>query len=553
MDYLKKYETWKNEKSLDETLKKELANLSADEIKEAFYKDLDFGTGGLRDIMGPGTNRINIYTIRRAALGFGNYLLKKHEKVTGVAISYDNRFNSRLFAVECAKVLANLNIKSYVYSELRPTPMLSFLVRQKNLSGGIMITASHNPKQYNGFKAYDETGAQLNLEDANNVILESAKIKDLFNIGLKDNDLINYVNDSFDDIYLTEVEKISLKQDLEKKVVIAYSPLHGTGGTVIPKFLTKMGYDVHSYLPELVVDPNFSHAKSSNPEEKAAYENLKKFAFEIKADIIMVTDPDADRLGIGVYHEGDYHLLSGNQTAALELYYLLSENKNLPKKGFVYKSNVTTTLIDKITESFNYETVITLPGFKFIGEKAEENQDKGMYLFGCEESYGSLISDFVRDKDAVQAVYILAEIANFLKLKDLTIIDYLEEIYEKYGYFYEYTENITLTGISGAEQIKTIIDFYRNNPPVIKDYKLHYYEDILKQVRYIDNKEIKINLPSANVLKFQYENDTWIILRPSGTEPKIKIYFGTKQDSLEIAKSFIALVKTKINEQIKEL
>lgn len=553
MDYLKRYETWINEKTLDKTLLEQLKSLNETEIEEAFYKDLEFGTGGLRDVMGPGTNRINIYTIRRAALGFGNYLLKKHDKVTGVAISYDNRHNSRLFAIECAKVLANLNIKTFVYENLRPTPMLSYLVRNKKLSGGIMITASHNPKQYNGFKAYDETGAQLNLSDANSVIEEILKIKDFFNIGLIENDLINYVDESFDDIYLKEVETISLKEDLEKIVKIAFSPLHGTGGTVIPKFLEKMGYDINTYLPELMVDPNFSHAKSSNPEEHLAYANLKTFANEIKADVIMVTDPDADRLGIGVLHDGEYHLLSGNQTAALELYYLLNEANELPEKGFVYTTNVTTSLIEKIASSFNYETVITLPGFKFIGEKAEENKKIGKYIFGCEESYGSLVSDFVRDKDAVQAVYLLVEITNFLKHKGLTIIDYLNEIYEKYGFFYEYTENITLEGISGAEKINTIINYYRDNAPVVKDYKLIYYEDILKQTRYENGTETKIDLPKSNVLKFQYENDTWIILRPSGTEPKIKIYFGTKQQSLEIAKSFVQVLVNKMNEQIKEL
>lgn len=555
MEHLKRYNEWKAYEGLDLTLKNELNELSEDDIKEAFYRDLEFGTGGLRGIMGVGTNRINLYTIRRATLGFANFIL--NEKIEGgVAISYDNRKDSTLFAIESAKVLAACGIKSYIYENLRPTPMLSYAVRHFNCAGGIMITASHNPKEYNGYKAYDKTGAQLNPHDANRVIEEILKIDNIFDVKTVENDLITYIHDDFDWIYLEDVKKVAVNPEELRSVKIAYSPLHGTGGPIIPKFLTKMGYDINVYSPQLIVDPTFSKTKSSNPEEALAFEHSIEYAKEIKADIIMVTDPDADRLGIAVKHEGEFKLLTGNQTAAIELFYLLDEKKKrdlLPEKGFVYTTNVTTDLIPRIASFYHMDVVTTLTGFKFIGEQAEKNQKIGEYMFGCEESYGSLILDFVRDKDAVQAVYLLAEISNVIKNRKMTLIDYLDHIYQTFGYYYEYTQSITLKGISGVEKISKIMDYYRLNPPLLHQKKLLYVDDVLKGVRVKGGVVMELDYPTSNVLKYVYENDTWIVFRPSGTEPKIKIYYGTKGKSMSDAKAFVDGINQKIKQDIERI
>ncbi|PKK96536.1 MAG: phosphoglucomutase, partial [Tenericutes bacterium HGW-Tenericutes-3] len=491
MTHMKNYEFWLSQKELDPSLKEELLQLNQDQIKEAFYTDLGFGTGGMRGLMGVGTNRINLYTIRRATLGFARYL-KKNNIPGGVAISYDNRKDSKLFAKASAMVLAAQNIDSYVFESLRPTPMLSYAVRHFNGAGGIMITASHNPKAYNGYKAYDHTGAQLAPFDADQVIKEISLISNIFDIDAVDDDHIHYVDQHFDEIYLKDVKTIQINDLISKPVKIVYSPLHGAGGPVIPKFLKEEGYDIYPYAPQMIEDPAFSNTESSNPEESQAFDKTLAYAKEINAQVIMVTDPDADRLGIAILHQGSYHLLTGNQTAAIELYYILSQrkkNQTLPKKGFVYTTNVTTNLINVIAKSFNMDVVTTLTGFKFIGEQAEINKDKGPYIFGCEESYGSLVKDFVRDKDAVQAVYLLAEIVNYLALQKMTMIDYLEQIYQNYGYYYEYTKNITLAGLSGQEKIKEIMDFYRNNPPVIENLKLISFDDVLKGIHVSNQKE----------------------------------------------------------------
>jgi len=554
MSYEKRYQFWLNQKDLDPNLLEELIQLNEEQIEEVFYNDLSFGTGGLRGLMGVGTNRVNVYTIRKATLGFANYLLK-NSKTSGVAIAYDNRHYSKEFAKEAAMVLAVKGIKSYLYQSLRPTPMLSFAVRYFKASGGIMITASHNPKTYNGYKAYDETGAQLNPLDAEQVIEEISKIDNPFEIDYVDNDFITYIDEQFDQIYLEEVEKISIL-DVEKKVKIVYSPLHGTGGPIIPAFLKSKGYDVYPYAPQMIVDPAFSNTLSSNPEEADAYIETIRYAKEIHAEIVMVTDPDADRLGIAVKHENQYELLSGNQTAVIELYYILSQKKKkgiLPKKGFVYKTNVTSDLIEVIAKSYSMTVETTLTGFKFIGEKAEKNLDKGTYVFGAEESYGSLVSDFVRDKDAVQAVYLLAEIGNYCKMNQMTLVDYLNEIYKQYGYYYEYTKSITLLGLSGLEKINQLMSYYRKNPPKIKGKKLLSYDDIEYGIHVENGVEKELDYPKSNVLKYYYEDHTWIVFRPSGTEPKMKIYFGTKGKSMDEAMSFIQILSEQIKLEIESL
>jgi len=554
MTYIKKYNLWLKQETLDKKLKDELLTLTKDQIKEAFYKDLGFGTGGLRGIMGAGTNRINLYTIRKATLGFARYL-KKYKINGAVAISYDNRIDSKEFALQAAMVLAKQEIKSYLFSDLRPTPMLSYAVRHFNCAGGIMITASHNPKEYNGYKAYDKTGAQLNLVDANRVINEIDAIKNPFEIKCIDNSYINYIDNSFDGIYLDEVKKITIN-DLKKEIKIVYSPLHGCGGPIIPKFLAEQGYNVFAFEPQMTADPLFSNTKSSNPEEESAYEETIKYAKKVDADIIMVTDPDADCLGIAIKHNNEYELITGNQTASIMLYYILSEAKKasvLPSKGFVYTTNVTTKLIDEIAKSFNMEVITTLTGFKFIGEKAEELKDQGTYVFGCEESYGSLVKDFVRDKDAVQAVFMLAEIANFVKLNKETLIDYLEEIYGGFGHYFEFTQNIMLKGVSGVKKIQTIMNYFRNNAPVIENQKLLRIDDVLKGVRTENGSQTKLDYPRTNVFKYEYEKNNWIVFRPSGTEPKIKIYYGTKKNSISEAKGFIENLNNEIIKIIDEL
>jgi phosphoglucomutase len=554
MSYLKRYQFWLNQTDLDKNLLDELIKLNEEQIEEVFYNDLSFGTGGLRGLMGVGTNRVNVYTIRKATLGFANYI-KKNDLVGGVAISYDNRHYSKQFAKEAAMVLAANGIDSFLFNELRPTPMLSYAVRFYDLVGGIMITASHNPKTYNGYKAYDKTGAQLNLLDASDVIDEIGLIDNPFEIETIDNARIRYIDESFDDYYLEEVKKIAI-HNVTKDLKMVYSPLHGTGAPIIPKFLKNMGYNVYPYEPQMIIDPDFSNTKSSNPEEAIAFEKTIAYAKEINAKLVMITDPDADRLGIAVKHKDEFHLLSGNQTATLELYYILSEKSKLgllPRNGYVYTTNVTTDMIKVIANSFDVKLETTLTGFKFIGERAEINKGRGEYLFGCEESYGSLVKDFVRDKDAVQACFILAEIANFLDSKNMTMMDYLEEIYQKYGYYYEYTKSITLLGLSGLEKMNQIMEHFRNEPFMIPDKKLVSYDDYTKQINIKNGQITKLTLPISNVLKFYYEDDTWIVFRPSGTEPKIKIYFGTKSSSMEKSKHFIHKIALMIEEKIESL
>lgn len=550
MSYVKKYEFWMNQKNMDPQLLNELIALNEEQIQEVFHSDLAFGTGGLRGLMGVGTNRVNVYTIRKASLGFARYL-KRLKLKGGVAISYDNRHYSQKFAKEAAMVLAAEGIPSYLFDALRPTPMLSYAVRHFKCAGGIMITASHNPKEYNGYKVYDPTGAQVNLETAEIILNEIDGIENPFEIDVVDNELIHPIDQHFDELYIREVLKIQLSPK-DPKIKIVYSPLHGTGGTIIPDLLTRLGHHVYPLASQMTVDPNFSQTKSSNPEEDAAYTQALVYAKEMDADLIMLTDPDADRLGIAVKHQGTYHLLTGNQTAALELYYILAERRKkdmLPANGMVYKTIVTTDLIDDIATSFGVKTTSTLTGFKFIGEKAEQNKYKTTYLFGCEESYGSLISDFVRDKDAVQACILLAEIANHVSHIGMTLIDYMHHIYHAYGYYYEYTKSITLPGLSGLQKIQQVMNHFRANPPMIYNKYLMSYDDYEKGIKIADGSVEKLSLPQSNVLKYYYQDHTWIVFRPSGTEPKIKIYFQTMGKSMEEAKAFVdGLVKQLMKE-----
>ncbi len=554
MNYLDKYNLWLNYPNLDAKLKEELLAMDDKAKQEAFTTDLEFGTGGMRGILGAGTNRMNIYIVAKATLGFGHYL-KSFDKALerGVAISYDNRHYSPDFARISAEVLTTLGFKVYLFESLRPTPELSFAVRHFNCVGGIMITASHNPKEYNGYKIYDETGCQLIPKEADKVIAEINKITDYFGIDHSKNyDLITVIGKDVDDIYISEVKKIILRPDLKKNFKMVYTPLHGTGQVFAADVLRSCGYDVTPVASQMTCDPDFSGVKTSNPENKEAFDEGIELAKVIGADIVLATDPDADRLGIAVLHNGTYHLFTGNQTAAIVLKYILETRKELgtlPKDGYVFTTNVSSSLPIVIAKDYGMNVEITLTGFKFIGEKAREMEaGKGTYVFGFEESYGCLVSPVVRDKDSIQAILMLSEAAAYYKSKGLDLYEQLEEIYKEYGYYKEGITNITLKGLDGTKKINQIMDYFRNTdislpsfPILVKDdVKLGITKDLVKKI------ETKIDLPTSNVIKYYLPDDTWFVLRPSGTEPKLKVYYGVKADSEKAANDKLA----KLSEEV---
>ena len=525
-----KYQLWLNEPNMPTYLKSELEAMTPKIKEEAFISDLEFGTGGLRGILGAGTNRMNIFTVRKTSQGYANYLARDPKnKEKGIAIGYDNRHFSKEFASEVAEVFAYNGFRVYLYKELRPTPLLSYAIRYYNCAGGVMITASHNPKEYNGYKVYNASGSQLNVQEADDAIFEVNKITNYFDIKTVKNDLIVPILEEVEAAYLEEVRKIKINE-VENKATILYSPLHGTGKTIIPRFLQEEGYNLLEYNPHSTIDPNFTNAKSSNPEMPEAWENMAEVALKHDADAIILTDPDTDRTGISVRHGDDYILLNGNQGAALTVYYILSQrqaNGILEEDGYVYSTIVTSDLILEIAKSFNQNAQAVLTGFKFVGEQALLIEGKHKFQFACEESIGSIISDFVRDKDAVQQVYMYAEMASWLKSQGRDFIDYLHEIYDKYGYYLEYTHNLVLTGLEGAKKIRGIMDYVRANQIELKDYKMVKYDDIsVSKTYYSDGTTKPIDLYKSNVLKFYFEDGMWIVFRPSGTEPKLKIYFS---------------------------
>ncbi len=530
MTIKQKYDLWVNEPNMPDYLREELLKMDETQMEEAFIKDLEFGTGGLRGIIGAGTNKMNVFTVRKTSLGFANYLaLDPKNKKKGIAICHDNRHFSKEFAREVAKVFAHEGFKVYLFKELRPTPMLSFAIRYYGCAGGVMLTASHNPKEYNGYKVYNSSGSQLDLPQSDLCIAEVNKVTDMFNIKTADNDLIVPVLEEVEAAYLEKVRNIQLNET-SKSVNILYSPLHGTGITVIPKLLESMGYNVLVYEPHAVVDPDFSNTKNANPEMPEAWEGMAKVALENDCDAIILTDPDSDRTGISVRDGNDYILLNGNQGATITVYYLLSQrqkhNKLVPN-GNVYSTIVTTDLIGEIGKSFGQNSVRVLTGFKFIGEQALKNEGKHEFQFGCEEAIGSVIEGFVRDKDGIQQTLMYTEIASWLKDKGITFIDYLHEIYEKYGYYLEYTHNLVLTGLDGAKKILEIMDYVRANGITLEEHKLVKYEDYkVSKVYYPGGKTEKLDQYKSNVLKFYFDNGMWVIFRPSGTEPKLKIYFS---------------------------
>lgn len=538
MEYLEKAQIWKNYKDLDPRLKKELDAMSDNDLKEAFTNDLEFGTGGMRGILGAGTNRLNIYIVMKATLGFGRYLLKKSPVAgaMGVAISHDNRHYSVEFARAAAEVLSTLGFRVFLFEALRPTPELSYAVRNFKCIGGIMITASHNPKEYNGYKIYDETGCQLVPQDADKVIAEINKIDNYFDIDhSKNHDLIYYIGKDVDEKYIADVKKIILRPNLKKDFKLVYTPLHGTGQVFAPQVLQSVGYDVYPLACQMTCDPDFSGVKTSNPENKEAYDEAIEYAKEIGAKIVLATDPDADRLGIAVEHNGEYILFTGNQTASLVFDYICKTRKELgtlPKDGYMFTTNVSSTLPIAIANKYGLKTEITLTGFKFIGEKAREMEQtkKGTYVFGFEESYGCLVSPIVRDKDSIQAILMLCETAAYYKEKGMDLVDALNSVYEEYGYYKEGITNIGLAGLEGQAKIRRIMDYFRTTDIAPKGYKILAKDDVLLGIShdYVNDKSSKINLPKSNVIKYYLNDDMWFVLRPSGTEPKLKVYYGVK-------------------------
>ncbi|MES1033013.1 phospho-sugar mutase [Bacillus velezensis] len=562
MSWSKSYERWNQAEQLDSELKKLLADAEGNEqlLEDFFYKNLEFGTGGMRGEIGPGTNRMNIYTVRKASAGLAAYIAKQGEdaKKRGVAIAYDSRHKSPEFAMEAAKTLASQGIQTYVFDELRPTPELSFAVRKLNAYAGIVVTASHNPPEYNGYKVYGDDGAQLPPKEADIVIAEVNAIENELTIqvedeqSLKEKGLIKIIGEEIDKPYTEELTSISVHPELsaEVDVSVVFTPLHGTANKPVRRGLEALGYKNVTVVKEQELpDPDFSTVKSPNPEEHAAFEYAIKLGEEQNADILVATDPDADRLGIAVKNsEGKYTVLTGNQTGALLLHYLLSEKKKqgaLPENGVVMKTIVTSELGRAVASSFGLDTVDTLTGFKFIGEKINEYEKSGQYTFqfGYEESYGYLIGDFARDKDAIQAALLAVEVCAFYKKQGMSLYDALLSIFKEYGYYREGLKSLTLKGKQGAEQISAILTSFRNDPPKqMAGKQITQAEDYStgKRTVFADHHEEDIDLPKSNVLKYFLEDGSWFCLRPSGTEPKVKFYFAVKGTSLQDSEQRLA-------------
>ena len=512
------------------------------ELVESFYRNLEFGTGGLRGIMGAGTNRMNIYTVAMATQGFANYIKLMHpgEKDLSIAISYDGRNNSPAFANITADVMSANGIKVYIFDCLRPTPELSFAVREMKCQAGVMVTASHNPKEYNGYKAYWNDGGQLVSPHDKNVIAEVEKITDPSMVNFKRNpELITVLGEDFDKIYLEKVYGLSLSLDLIKKhkdLRIVYTPIHGTGRRLVPEILKMKGFEnVYCVEEQMIVDGNFPTVKSPNPEEPAAMALAVKKAQEVNADLVMATDPDADRVGIAVKNDkGEFILLNGNQTASIFVYYLLtrwSELGKLTGKEYIVKTIVTTELLFEIAKKHDVKRYDVLTGFKFIADKILELEGKEQFIGGGEESYGYLAGDFVRDKDAVIATSMIAEATAWAAEQGKTPYQLLMDIYKEFGLYKEKLVSLTKKGISGTEEIKALMAKFRTTPPTeidgekvveIRDYKASEAKDLLT------GKVTAINLPKSDVLQFFTESGSKITVRPSGTEPKIKFYFSMK-------------------------
>ncbi len=544
------------------------------QAEDAFYKNLEFGTGGMRGELGPGTNRLNVYMVRKATEGLACYIEESGEeaKKKGVVVAYDSRHKSPEFALEVAKVLGQHGIKTYVFGELRPTPELSYAVRYLNAFAGIVITASHNPPQYNGYKVYGEDGGQLPPTAADKIITHMNCVENELSISVKQEQelltegLLTYIGAEVDAAYTEALKTIQLNLELVEEagneLKIVFTPLHGSGNKPVREGLKAFGFTNVTVVKEQELpDPDFSTVQSPNPEEHAAFELAIRYGKEIDADLLMATDPDADRLGVAVKDSsGEYVVLTGNQLGALMLHYLLIKKKEqglLPENGAVVKTIVTSEIGRAIASSFGLKTFDTLTGFKFIGEKINEFERSGDYQFqfGYEESYGYLIGDFARDKDAVQSAVFSAEVAAYYRAQGKSLYEGLLEIFSKYGYYKESLRSITLKGKDGAEQIQKLVDAFRVNPvkelgeiavTCIEDYqsgeRMHIKEDKVESMPF----------PVSNVLKYHFEDGTWFTIRPSGTEPKAKFYFGVKKESLNQSEKHLRKVEQLVMERVNK-
>lgn len=572
MSYQENYQKWVDFAELPDYLRQDLENMDEKTKEDAFYTNLEFGTAGMRGLIGAGTNRINIYVVRQATEGLARLIESKggNEKERGVAIAYDSRHFSPEFAFESAAVLAKHGIKSYVFESLRPTPELSFAVRHLNCFAGIMVTASHNPAPFNGYKVYGEDGGQMPPHDADALTTYIRAIENPFAVEVADveaeksSGLIEVIGEAVDVEYLKEVKDVNINpaliEEFGKEMKIVYTPLHGTGEMLARRALAQAGFDsVQVVEAQATADPDFSTVKSPNPESQAAFALAEELGRQVGADVLVATDPDADRVGVEVLQkDGSYLNLSGNQIGAIMAKYILEAHKNagtLPENAALCKSIVSTDLVTKIAESYGATMFNVLTGFKFIAEKIQEFEEKHnhTYMMGFEESFGYLIKPFVRDKDAIQAVLVVAELAAYYRSRGLTLADGIEEIYKEYGYYAEKTISVTLSGVDGAEQIKAIMAKFRNNAPkewnttaitVVEDFKA-------QTATAADGTVTNLTTPPSDVLKYTLADGSWIAVRPSGTEPKIKFYIAVVGETNEESQAKIANIEAEINAFVK--
>ena len=572
MTYQENFQKWADFADLPDYLRRDLESMDEKTKEDAFYTNLEFGTAGMRGLIGAGTNRINIYVVRQATEGLARLIESKggNEKERGVAIAYDSRHFSPEFAFESAAVLAKHGIKSYVFESLRPTPELSFAVRHLNCFAGIMITASHNPAPFNGYKVYGEDGGQMPPHDADALTTYIRAIENPFAVEVADietekaSGLIEVIGEAIDAEYLKEVKDVNINptliEEFGKDMKIVYTPLHGTGEMLARRALAQAGFDsVQVVEAQATPDPDFSTVKSPNPESQAAFALAEELGRQVGADVLVATDPDADRVGVEVLQkDGSYLNLSGNQIGAIMAKYILEAHKNagtLPENAALCKSIVSTDLVTKIAESYGATMFNVLTGFKFIAEKIQEFEEKHnhTYMMGFEESFGYLIKPFVRDKDAIQAVLVVAELAAYYRSRGLTLADGIEEIYKEYGYYAEKTISVTLSGVDGAEQIKAIMAKFRNNAP--KEWnatEITVVEDFKAQTSTAaDGTVTALTTPPSDVLKYTLADGSWIAVRPSGTEPKIKFYIAVVGETNEDSQAKIANLEAEINAFVK--
>lgn len=543
-----RYEKWVNHPNLDARYKDVLENMNEEEKNDAFYTLIEFGTAGMRGLLGPGTNRINIHTIRKATQGYANYIIAAGKEACekGIAIGYDNRHMSRELAFDCADLLAKNNIRSYVFESLRPTPELSFAVRHLGCFGGIMITASHNPKEYNGYKLYDDKGCQLIPSLAAQVIDQVNAIEDELAIDAncteEQKKLITVIGKDVDEVYYKNVLSIQLNPDVNKDIKIVFSPEHGTANIPVQEVYKRAGYTCIPVEEQCTPDPDFSNTPTPNPEQPGAYELALEYAKKNDADLILVCDPDADRMGVGVKHNGEYVVLTGNQSGSVEIEYIcsqLTKQNKMPENPVMFNTVVTSDLGEKVAADYGVTTEKTLTGFKFIGEKVakyEVTHEKN-YVFGYEESYGSLIKPFVRDKDAPQACLMLAEACAYYKQEGKDLVDVLDSLYDRHGTYEESQVALTLSGEAGANRIKEILaNLRKDSPAEIGGTKVVKSEDYKECVIKEGDKVTELTgFTKSDVLKYYLEDGSWIAVRPSGTEPKCKFYYCIKGASKEDA------------------